>query len=76
MGCQRGHWRPISLLDDALGGHDPQTVVRLYAAPADADPFSEATIRLDLDPLVEHQVPKFGFRLALAAMPSTYWRPS
>jgi phage terminase large subunit-like protein len=35
-----------ALLDDALGGHDPQTVVRLYAAPSDADPFSEGTIRL------------------------------
>jgi phage terminase large subunit-like protein len=34
------------LLDDALGGHDPRTIVRLYAAPADADPFAESTIRI------------------------------
>jgi Phage Terminase len=34
------------LLDDALAGHDPHTVVRLYAAPLEGDPFAEATIRL------------------------------
>ena len=33
------------LIDDALRGHDPTTVVRLYAAPAELDPFSEAAIR-------------------------------
>ncbi len=35
-----------ALLDDALGGHDPHTIVRVYSAPLDADPFSEETIRL------------------------------
>src|SRR5215472_1441237 len=34
------------LIDDAQAGHDPHTVVRLYSAPADLDPFDEATIRL------------------------------
>jgi phage terminase large subunit-like protein len=34
------------LIDDASGGHDPSTVLRLDAAPEDADPFTEATIRL------------------------------
>jgi phage terminase large subunit-like protein len=34
------------LIDDALAGHDPHTVVKLYSAPADLDPFAEATIRL------------------------------
>ena len=34
------------LLDDALAGNDPHTVVKLYTAPADLDPFDEATIRL------------------------------
>jgi phage terminase large subunit-like protein len=33
------------LLDDAVAGHDPQTVVRLYAAPKDSDPGSEEAIR-------------------------------
>jgi phage terminase large subunit-like protein len=33
------------LLDDALGGHDPRTIVRLYAANDNMDPFSEAAIR-------------------------------
>jgi phage terminase large subunit-like protein len=33
------------LIDDALAGHDPRTVVSLYTAPKDADPFSEKTIR-------------------------------
>jgi phage terminase large subunit-like protein len=33
------------LLDDALAGHDPQTIVRVYSAPPEADPFSEETIR-------------------------------
>ena len=34
------------LIDDALAGHDPATVLRLSTAPEDADPFAEATIRL------------------------------
>ena len=33
------------LVDDAGGGHDPSTVLRLDAAPEDADPFAEETIR-------------------------------
>ena len=34
------------LIDDAQGGHDPETKLFLYTAPEDADPFCEATIRL------------------------------
>jgi len=34
------------LIDDALAGHDPYTVVSLYTAPTDLDPFVEETIRL------------------------------
>src|SRR5215471_15857760 len=34
------------LIDDALAGHDPHTVVKLYTAPADLPPFDEATIVL------------------------------
>ena len=33
------------LIDDALANHDPRTVVKLYAAPTDLDPFAEDTIR-------------------------------
>jgi phage terminase large subunit-like protein len=33
------------LIDDALQGHDPQTVVSLYTAPLDADPFSDKAIK-------------------------------
>ncbi|WP_366555256.1 terminase large subunit [Aquibaculum sediminis] len=33
------------LIDDALAGHDPRTVVSLYTADPDADPFDEQTIR-------------------------------
>jgi phage terminase large subunit-like protein len=33
------------LIDDAVAGHDPRVVCSLYTAPADADPFSEETIR-------------------------------
>ena len=33
------------LIDDAMAGHDPHTVVSLYTAPMDDDPFAEATIR-------------------------------
>ncbi len=33
------------LIDDALTGNDPRTVVELYTAPVEDDPFSEATIR-------------------------------
>ena len=34
-----------TLIDDAAAGHDPGTVVSLYSAPKDADPFAESTIR-------------------------------
>jgi phage terminase large subunit-like protein len=34
------------LIDDARAGHDPSTVLRLDAAPEEADPFVEQTIRL------------------------------
>src|SRR6516162_4524826 len=34
------------LIDDALAEHDPRTVVKLYTAPPDLDPFDEATIKL------------------------------
>lgn len=33
------------LIDDALAGHNPRTVVSLYTAPMELDPFSEAAIR-------------------------------
>jgi phage terminase large subunit-like protein len=33
------------LIDDALAGHDPRTIVSLYTAPKDADPFDEKTIK-------------------------------
>jgi phage terminase large subunit-like protein len=33
------------LIDDALQGHDPQTVVSLYTAPLDLDPFSDEAIK-------------------------------
>jgi phage terminase large subunit-like protein len=33
------------LIDDGLKGHDPHTVLKLYAAPAELDPFSEEAIR-------------------------------
>jgi phage terminase large subunit-like protein len=33
------------LIDDALAGHDPHTVVSLHTAPMDDDPFAEETIR-------------------------------
>lgn len=33
------------LIDDALEGHDPRTVVSLYTADMDLDPFSEDAIR-------------------------------
>lgn len=33
------------LIDDALAGHDPRTIVELYTAPMDDPPFYEATIR-------------------------------
>lgn len=33
------------LIDDALAGHDPKTVVSLYTAPLDIDPFSEKAIK-------------------------------
>ena len=33
------------LIDDALSGHDPTTVIKLYAAPPELDPFSEEAIR-------------------------------
>jgi len=34
------------LIDDALAGHDPRTVIKLYTAPRELDPFEEATIGL------------------------------
>jgi phage terminase large subunit-like protein len=34
------------LIDDALAGHDPHTVVSLHTAPREFDPFDEVTIRL------------------------------
>src|SRR5262245_23085920 len=34
------------LIDDAQAGHDPHTVVKLYTAPTELDPFDEETIRL------------------------------
>lgn len=33
------------LIDDALGGHDPRTVIELHTAPLEDDPFTETTIR-------------------------------
>ena len=33
------------LIDDALANHDPRTVVKLYTAPIELDPFAEDTIR-------------------------------
>jgi hypothetical protein len=35
-----------TLIDDGIAGNDPRTIVSLYSAPKDADPFAEATIRL------------------------------
>jgi phage terminase large subunit-like protein len=34
------------LIDDALTGSDPRTVISLYTAPLELDPFAEDTIRL------------------------------
>jgi phage terminase large subunit-like protein len=34
------------LIEDALGGHDPRVVCRLYTAPITAPPFDDATIKL------------------------------
>jgi phage terminase large subunit-like protein len=34
------------LIDDALEGNDPRTVVSLYTAPMDIDPFSEEALKL------------------------------
>jgi phage terminase large subunit-like protein len=34
------------LIDDALAGHDPHTVVKLYSALPELDPFAEETIKL------------------------------
>lgn len=34
------------LIDDAEAGHDPRTVVSLFTAPDDMDPFTEEAIRL------------------------------
>lgn len=33
------------LVDDAKGGHDPRTILRMQTAPDDLDPFSEDAIR-------------------------------
>src|SRR5262249_38301757 len=35
-----------TLIDDGIAGHDPRTLVSLYAAPKNADPFAETTIKL------------------------------
>ena len=34
------------LIDDAQAEHDPRTVLKLYTAPPELDPFDEATIKL------------------------------
>lgn len=34
------------LIDDALGGHDPRTIIRLNTCPEGIDPFTEEAIRL------------------------------
>jgi phage terminase large subunit-like protein len=34
------------LIDDALAGHDPHTVAKLYTAPPELNPFDEAAIRM------------------------------
>ena len=34
------------LIDDALAGHDPRTVVKLFTAPQDLDPFDVETLKL------------------------------
>jgi phage terminase large subunit-like protein len=34
------------LIDDALAGHDPHTVISFYTAPMELDPFSEEAIKL------------------------------
>ena len=34
------------LIDDARAGHDPHTVLSLYTAPPELDPFAEETIKL------------------------------
>ncbi len=33
------------LIDDALAGHDPRTVIELYTTPLDDDPFEEESIK-------------------------------
>jgi phage terminase large subunit-like protein len=34
------------LIDDALGGHDPHTICKLFTASTELDPFDEVTIRI------------------------------
>ena len=34
------------MIDDALAGHDPRTIVKLYTAPPELDPFDPETIKL------------------------------
>ena len=34
------------LIDDALAAHDPRTVVMLYTAPMECDPFDDETVRM------------------------------
>jgi phage terminase large subunit-like protein len=41
------------LIDDALAGHDPRTIVRLHVAPPELDPFSEEAIRA-ANPAYDH----------------------
>jgi phage terminase large subunit-like protein len=41
------------LIDDAVEGHDPRTVLRLHVAPNDLDPFSDEAIRA-ANPAFDH----------------------
>ena len=42
------------LIDDAMAGHDPSVVCRLYTAPKEIDPFDERTIALANPSLGKH----------------------
>lgn len=60
------------LIDDALKGADPKTVVTLYTAPADLDPFSDEAIRAANPALGDFLNPELVRDMAEAArrMPS------
>lgn len=60
------------LIDDATEGHDKETKLVLYAAPEDADPFTEETIRLANPAFGDFQNAKETLAMAEAArrMPS------